>query len=837
MLISKGWLKKFIPDIVSYDDEVVAEKLTQSLAEVEQVVRVGYELEKLVCGKVLEVKKHPKADKLKVCNVDVGTKKLQIVCGANNVAKDQKVVVCLEGGSVISPENGEKYKIKAAKLRGIESQGMICSEKELGISDEHKGILVLPESFEIGEEFDDYLRDSVFEIENKSLTHRGDCFSHLGIARELSAILDIDFLAPEDNTKLIATEVLPAEIQVETKNCTRFYGVTIKGIEVTQSPLWLKLMLTKIGITPVNNIVDLTNYIMHDLGQPMHAYDYDKIEDNKLIIRDARKGEKLQAINHKKYTLDKDDIVITDAKKIQSIAGIMGSTTSEVDESTTNVLLEAAVFDPVQILKTSRKQGIRSEAGIRFSKGVDVTKTKNALEECANLIVEMTQADIASEVLEIKSEEFKVKELDFDLNLTEEIAGTEIDTEQMLIFLQRLGIEVVNRNEIDVTNTSQINVPVIAKLRIPTWRRDLNIPEDIVEEIVRIFGYNNIEPRLLDVKSEFNKLPEIGNLNRKVRANMLEMGFNEVITYSFISDQLKELFSIKDRQLVKITNAISPELNYFRNSLLPSLIEVYNKNQDNYEDISIFEIGRTVNNYEYNDEKIPEQHWKLGVLKSTQAAANNRKVYLEFKGMIEKLLEMLGFAITDYKWEVFKPEKSVFFENSFHEYRASNLTIKGEIIGGLGEVDPFVVEKITKKHVKIFFSQIDLKKLLEIHNKKLEESRDAVEVDLLPSVKRDLSFWIKERQKLGEIFDELHEMTIKSAKQIKIKPEIMDEYFAEEDDKKKKNTVQKDQKRSVTFSLEIQPKKDTLTDEEANKIIDEIIDHLTKKFAINLRGE
>jgi phenylalanyl-tRNA synthetase beta chain len=580
----------------------------------------------------------------------------------------------------------------------------------------------------------------------------------------------------------------------------------------------------------------------------MHAYDYDKIADNKLIIRDARKGEKLQAINHKEYTLDKKDIVITDAKKIQSIAGIMGATTSEVDENTENVLLEAAVFDPVQILKTSRKQGIRSEAGIRFSKGVDVTKTKAALEECANLIVEMTQADIASEVLEIKSEEFKPTQLDFDLNLTEELAGTEIDVEQMLIFLQRLGIEVENRNEIDVTNTNQINVPVVAKLKIPTWRRDLNIPEDIVEEIVRIFGYNNIEPRLLDVKSEFNKLPEIGSLNRKVRANMLKMSYNEVITYSFISDQLKELFSIKDRQLIKITNAISPELNYFRNSLLPSLIEVYTKNQDNYEDISIFEIGRTVNNYEHNDEKIPEQHWKLGVLKSINAD-DDRQAYFEFKGVVEKLLEMLGFDITDYKWEVFKPEKSVFFENSFHEYRASNLNIKGEIIGGLGEVDPFIVEKITKKHVKIFFAQLDLEKLLEIYNNKLEENKKAVEVDILPSVKRDLSFWIKERQKLGEIFDELHDMKIKSKKQVKIKPSIMDEYFVDEskmegkskskDKSKSKNKKKpnKDQTRSVTFSLEIQPQDDTLTDEEANKIIEEIIEHLNKKFSVELRSQ
>jgi phenylalanyl-tRNA synthetase beta chain len=831
MLISKKWLQKYLPDIQGISDEEIARKLTIGIAEVEEIRHLGAGVEKVVVGEVLEVTKHPQADKLNVTKVDVGaqTGPLQIVCGAPNVSAGIKVAVCLPGGKAIDPTTGQSFEIKVAKLRGIESQGMIMSAAELGISDEHDGILILADGTKVGEEFDDFVKDTIFEIENKSLTHRGDCFSHLGIAREISALLNIDLQQEDVNFDPVQTETLSLELSIETPKSLQFSAITLKNVQVGSSPLWLQVLLSSIGVRSVNNVVDITNYVMHATGQPLHAYDYDKVAGNRLIVRESRSGEKMTAIDHKEYSLSGGDILITDTKQIHGIAGLMGAEGSEVSTETTNIILEAAQFDPEQVLKSSRYLALRSEAGIRFSKGVDPEGVQRGLKIALNLLIDLCQADIASEILSVKSEQLadKPRVIEFDLQEIPRVTGVSFDTESALIYLERLGIKVLNRSGIN-SRANMLTVPQIAQLEIPSYRSDLRIHQDIVEEVARVHGYDNIEPKLPTARLTASRLSAIGSFNRQVADLATRLGYTELRTYSFISKQLHELFGLDKYKSLEVQNAISPELNFVRPSLVPSLFESALKNLNYFSEVKVFELGRVADAKSYTEEGLPVQDFHLSMLSSYAQEADskdgvgNLEWYLDRKADIEELLENLRIPEGSYRWADLDSGTS-HLHKALHPYRSSALLLGDQLLGVFGEIHPEIIMEAGGKDRMVVF-EMNLQKLL---SSSLPGKRGFKLIAALPSVQRDVSYWINSNTKLGEVLSFAKEIstTGNASSSVRIDVILTDEYF----------DAQKG--RSATFTIKITPLEDTLTDQQANEISTRIANQITSKFRLTSRSE
>lgn len=821
MLISKKWLSKFVPNLDGVKAEVIASELSQSLAEVEDYWNVGAELEKLVVAKVLSVEPHPDAEKLHICKVDIGSEKVQIVCGAPNVAAGQTVVACLPGGSVLGEKSKEKIKIGVAKLRGIDSSGMLCSERELGISDNHDGILVLADTYHPGDEFDDLLKDTIFEIENKSLTHRGDCFSHIGIAREIAARLDLPFIAPEYLSTLSQTESLPLEISVETELCPRFLAVTIANVSAAVSPFWLKLALNRVGVRSINHLVDITNYLMLETGQPLHMYDYAKIVQNKLIVREARAGEIFTALDHKEYVLAEGDLVIADSKKILGLAGIMGGLDSEVSEATTSGILEAAVFDKVQILKTARRLGLKTEASTRFSKGVDQANSENVLKHAVELLAEEQHLDIASEILDLYSKKSELVELTVDLNDIAKTIGEEIEVHKILHLLELLGIEIKNRNSLQTISPVTTAKPIT--IIIPTWRQDLRLTEDIAEEIARLNGYEKIKPRLPLRESKGQNLPVITQVSRKTSQKLRQLGYSEVINYSFISKQNVIDFQLNAKELLEITNAISPELNYFRNSLIPGLSMTILKNMAEQCDLKIFEIGRIIDTTNITKENLPYQPRVLGMTKSVVLAGNNnaKNAFLQFKGDLETLLLNLNIPESEITWSDGDNQKTNLpTGKALTPNKTSLLTIKGELIGVISEITRPIVYQLTNRNdLRIFVSEINIDKLISLE---VIGQNKYQNFSIYPTINRDISCYIAKADSIGTILTALRQNKLTIDIPVNINYSLVDEFTQEGI-------------RSITLRVELEPLTKTLTDVEANQIILEISTVLTEKFKVKLR--
>jgi phenylalanyl-tRNA synthetase beta chain len=829
MKISKNWLQRYLPEIKNVDDSTIAVSLTQSLAEVEGYEIVGGELKDLVVGRIEELEKHPDADKLRVAKVDTGDRIRTIVCGAPNINKGDHVIVCLPGGSVINPETGEAHEINQSKIRGVESEGMICSEKELGISNDHSGVIILPASRRPGEEIDDEIKDTVFEIENKSLTHRGDCFSHQGIAREIGAILNMTFLPQTFDTEVLQTESLPLEVEVQTAKAERFSALTIKGVKIGPSPLWLKIALSRIGVATINNVVDITNYVMFDLGQPLHAYDYRKISQNKLIVREAKSGEKMEAINGKEYELMEGDIVITDGKSIQDIAGIMGAKDSEISESTEDVILEAAIFNNTQILQTSRRLGLVSDASIRMSKHPDMSRNTDVLTRAAELIVELTEGEIASETLVINSVEPELKVLEFDIQDLARKIGKDIPLEDSITILQKLGIEV-DRHNLQAENRNLIGVPQVVKLTIPSWRQDINIAEDIVEEVARVYGYNLIEPRLPTRDLSATDLTSLQKLIRSARRRAIELGFSEVYTYSFISEDFKQTFELEERKLIEIKNAISPELKYVRNSLAPSLVEAYQKNLNwgKLANLKLMEISQIADNYDYyenNNANMPRQDWQMGLLTASTEEQSVENM-LSLKGYIQETLKTLGAEDNELNWAEFEESVHYHVNNFLHPARRASLKLNGEVIAWLGEINPLISRKLNVKE-RLCLAQLNLSKLDQLLVKREKSYK---QISNLPIVRRDVTISMNSKYKVGDVLTELRselnaavdKFTTDSTNTVTANVEYVTSFA-------------KDDSNSLTFALSLTPYEQTLKREEVNSIIDQALAPVLKKFQAEVK--
>ena len=786
MKLSTNFLKDYI------DIDVDVKKLA------EDMTRVGNEYDsasnlinatKLVIGQITECEPHPDSDHLHLCKVNIGTEVLDIVCGAPNARTGLKVIVALDGA--ILPDKT----IKKGMIRGQESNGMLCSIAEIGL--EHKflkpedseGIAELGEDAEIGGDPIKYLQMDDGVIDFELTANRGDLLSILGMAYEVGAIYDkkvkdVDLKhkeSGEDINKTFKTEV-------KTENCSKLLVKKVENVKIEESPIFIKNRLIASGIRPINNVVDISNYVMLELGQPLHFYDADKL-GNKLVVRMAEDGEKLTTLDNAERTLTSEDIVIADDTHGVGLAGVMGGLETEVEPDTKNIIIESAIFDSVKVRKTSKKI-VRSEASNRFEKGLDPERTTMAIERACKLLEEYAGGTVVTGTVEYDKTNNKEKEIEITFKNINDVLGTVIPNEEILNVFRKLGFSYkVNGEKIKVT--------------VPTRRLDISIKEDLIEEVSRIYGVDNIEGKLPIVpmrKGSYDKT------QREIRNKMIALGLKETLTYVLINDKEVNGYTLDKFEPLKLLDPITEDRNTLRYSMIPSLYKVYEYNKAREQkDISIFEIGKGF----YKKGEVYGEDTKLCVLMSGKYSTglnNNKTVdFYVIKGIAEEVLDYLGYAG---RYSFMKQE----MPKEMHPGQSAMINVNGSNIGMIGKIHP----SVTKDDVYVLEINLD-----ELFTKKVGKMKYK-EFSKFPSINKDIALVVDKKAVSKDI-----EKVIKSAGgSLLTNIEVFDVYTGV--------GVGID-KKSIAYSLTFSDMKKTLTDEEINGLMDKIIDAVSKKCGAELR--
>lgn len=745
MYLSVNWLKKFLPDFELHNLDFLKNKLDTRLSEVESIESKGELLDKLVVAKIIKVVEHPTNKKLTVCTVDTGEQKQRtIVCGAPNAAEGLFTIACLPGGSVINSDTGEKLSITERKMGEVTSEGMLCAPDELGMSDDHSRIIELPSNSTVGKSVTEMFRDVVIQIENKALPHRPDAFSHLGIAREMSAILKLSLKLDSADINLESlgdNNQLPLEVEVQVPDlCPRFSALVVDNIRVEPSPLWLQIALSYAGVRPINNIVDITNYVMLNIGQPMHAFDYHKLAEKKLITRMAKKGEIVRTLDGKERELSSDMVVVAAGKQAESIAGIMGGAATEIDSTTKTIVLEAANWEMYQIRRASRNLGLRSEASGRFEKGISPSLTTSAIEEAVVLIKDLVGGEQASQLVDIYLQPEQPRTITFDLNSVKRLTGTEIEKSKLIDILEGLGITVKGAEKIPADAIYRSELATEIELIIPNYRRDLRIKEDVVEEVARLYGYEHISPTL---PSRSLKPPVNSRhlaTSRKANKLLVGAGLTEVLTYSMVGADLYKKCLLNAEQLIKIPAPISPELAFVRDQILPSLLSKVKINTAKYSQFGLFELSRVALS-KYGSDKLPVQPFKLAILvlgDSDQDAFRQAKHYLEVLAQ--------GLGLTGKKGLTSDNRSAASQLEYLHPGKTADIQLAGAKIGEVGVLHPLAIENLDLEGLHLAGLELNFDQLVQAEPKRVIYRS----VSTQPAVRRDLSFWTKATSRVGE---------------------------------------------------------------------------------------
>lgn len=794
MLLPVKWLKNYIN--IDETAKTIADKITDTGSHVESITDRSEGIKKIVVGRILAIEKHPDADKLVVCQVDVGDKELQIVTAATNVFEGAVVPVCLHG-SVLA----DGTKIKKGKLRGVKSEGMFCSLEEVGyensiISKEAKdGIFIIKEeeNLPLGSSFTEALELQYEVIEIEVTPNRSDCLSIIGMARETAATFDLKLEEPEikienevDNIKDYFDGV-----EIKTDKCSRFFAKAIKDVKIQESPLWLQNRLTSVGIRPINNIVDITNFVMLEYGQPLHAYDLDDLKTKKIVVRQAENGEILQTLDEKERKLEENDIVITDGEKVIGLAGVMGGFDSEVKNETKNILLEGAGFNAESIQKTSKRLTLRTDASARFEKEVDPNYASVGVERAAQLIEMLGAGTVVAGEYDIYPEKREEKVVDLRLERANSLIGIEISIEEMAALLERLEIGTeIEGNVIHAT--------------IPTFRFDLNIEEDLIEEVARLYGYHNIVPKKLEGKITVGGKPELRLMEEKIKKVLLALGASEFMTYSFVSpsnfDKLNIDKDSKLREVVKIINPLGEDFSIMRTTLVSNMLEALSKNEHRgNSDVGGFEFG---NSFTPVEGGLPVEEHKLCI------GFYDLGDFYYLKEMIERALWVVG--VSNFKYE--KSSKEY-----LHPGRAAEIWYNDEKIGDFGEVHPLVLKNYEMKK-KAYVAEIDVEKILPHHI----ENYKYAPIPKYPGMKRDLAVVIDRDITAYEI----EKIAEKNGKDLLESFNVFDIYTGEGIEEGKK---------SIAFSMIFRAKDRTLVDEEVSNIVNKVMEDLETELEAELR--
>ena len=808
MKISYNWLKQFLK--VDWNVDKTSELLTDLGLEVEGIEKyesVKGSLKGVVIGKVLTCIQHPNADRLKLTTVDVGAEKpLQIVCGAPNVDVEQVVPVATIGTKLYT-EKGEEFIIKKGKIRGEESHGMICAEDELGLGNSHDGIMVLDNDLKIGipaAEVFDIETDQVFEI---GLTpNRADAMSHLGVARDLRAGLlqnkiALELISPSVSSFHVDDRTLIVDVNVEDyEKAPRYVGVTISDIEVKQSPNWLQNKLKAIGLSPINNIVDATNYVLHELGQPLHAFDASKIKDNKVLVKTLPSGTKFTTLDEVERELHEEDLMICNGNsEPMCIAGVFGGLHSGVTENTTSIFLESAYFNPISIRKTAKRHALNTDASFRFERGIDPNITKYALKRAANLILEVAGGKVSSEIIDLYPNKIEDCMVFLSYEKMDSLIGAKIERETVKNILASLDIKINS-----VTDGG-------LGLIVPAYRVDVTREADVIEEILRVYGYNNIEfSHKLNTSiayDEFNG-PKIENT---IANQLTALGFNETMANSLTKLQYSELSeNLNENHNVAILNPLSNDLNVLRQSLLFSGLEsvAYNLNRKN-SNLKFFEFGKTYHNYPngYQEQKQLTLFVTGNTTKESWNVASKPSNFFYLKGVLVSLFERLGIVNLKHS-----PIKNDVFSEGI------TLSLGKTKLVELGVVRKPILKEFGIKQ-EVLFANINWETTLNTcNNSQLKIS----ELPKYPAVKRDFALLVDKETS----FKELYNIAFQSEKKLLKEVDLFDVYEGDN---------LPDNKKSYALSFLLQDENKTLNEKQIDKIMKKLQLAFEKNVGATLR--
>lgn len=805
MRVSLKWLREYVD--INISPEELAERLTLSGLAVEGIEKQGEGIEKVYTGKITSIDAHPNADKLVICQVSTGDESYQIVTGATNVKVGDVVPVALHGARLAGG-----LVIKKSKLRGVESRGMLCSGQELGLDtsimspESAQGIMILDPGLQLGLDIKEAigLDDVIFELE---LTpNRGDCHSMIGVAREVAALLEQELRMP-DTSVLETVDAVEDKVNIQINDddlCKRYVARLFKNIKIGPSPGWMQERLQAAGVRPINNIVDITNYVMMEMGQPLHAFDFDTLKEGKIIVRRATPGETLVSLDGNERKLTGEMLVIADPDGPVAVAGVMGGLATEVKDNTANVLLESAFFDPISIRRTSKELGLRSESSSRFEKGIDITSCKKAADRAAKLLLEIGAGEIVKITVDNYPGETTKKTVILRPERLEHLLGVDIPSGEAVNILSRLEFGVKDNGE-------------HLLVTVPGHRVDVSIEEDLVEEVARIYGYNKIPYTYpYGASTQGNRTPA-QSLEVKVKDCLASLGLYEVLTYSFLNPSFIEKALLTQDSvlstLIKVQNPLSEENSVMRTALLPGMLEILANNANKrVEDLAVFELGKV---FLSSESQLPEEKPKLAVaaMGSTASGWNTPADSFDFyylKGVMETLFNRI--SITDYSFE--RETEN----NFFHPGKAARIIIDGMIAGVFGEPHPDVLENYDLP-AGVVAMEIDFSIILKAAGKPVKY----YPLPKYPGIDRDLALVVNNDVEVADIIRVIKKYSGRYLQDVK----IFDVYRGQQ---------VKEGCQSIAFSLDFRADDRTLTDQEINGTLKAVSEALSKEFGVELRS-
>ena len=801
MKVSLNWLKEYVDINVPLDD--LAEKLTMAGLEVGGLNAVGSGWDNIVVGQIKAINPHPNADRLTLPTVDLGTERVAVVCGAPNLRVGDKVAFARVGAKLTDGHSGEVATLKTAKIRGVVSSGMVCSEKELGISDSHEGIMVLPGDAPVGTPLADYLGDVVIDID--ITPNRADCLSVIGIAREIAAQTGQNLHIAEVSYKE-ATSPLDQQIDIEISApdlCPRYCASLVTGVKIAESPAWMQQRLLACGMRPINNLVDVTNYVMLEYGQPLHSFDYEKIRGKKIIIRRATQYEPMTTLDGSERELDSSMLVISDVMGVVAVAGVMGGANSEVTEETSSILLEAASFNAASIHYTGRTLGIPSEACMRFERGISRELTLPAIKRATQLLAELGGGEVARGIVDVYPDKLEQKPIMLSTGEVKRHLGVEYSLEQIVGALTSLGFECRQAG-----STSEVQVTA------PYWRNDIRLAVDLVEEVARIMGYDGIPATMLSQPIPRQNAEPIIGLKREVRKRLTGYGFQEIISYTLTSLEMLNRLSIDPYPVnpppLRVANPMTTEQEYLRPSLRANLLTALRANR-RYEDggIKLFELGKV---YLPQPDDLPDEPEMLcGILsgarlESSWQGGDELPDFFEAKGVVEGLLSQLGIEASFGECP----------DHGLHSTRQAAILVEGNELGVVGEVHPKVLERFEIVGA-VYLFEINLVTLLPFTTGHVMFKP----IPRFPTVVRDIALVLADSIAHGDVIEVIQGFPLVE------KVTLFDVYTGERIPPGTK---------SLAYRIVYQSPTHTLTDAEVIEVQQQILDRLSRDLGATLRS-
>lgn len=809
MKLSYKWLSKYLE--LDLEPKDLAEKIERTAVEVDSVTRLDYKLKKIVVGHTLEVTEHPDSDHLHICQVDVGEEEpIQIVCGAPNIAADQDVIVALHGSRI-----KDNVKIKRSKMRGVPSNGMICALQEIGYPDNvvpkdyADGIYVFPADSHVkpGDSVMEALGMDDDVIDTSVTPNRGDMFSINGNAHEIAAILDqkanFEVLKVQDEQKSADTLADQIKVEIDEQDVAPVYKLmAIENVKIAPSPFWLQTTLMKAGIRPINNVVDVTNYIMLKYGQPLHAYDLDQLKGQTISVAPAGENVKFTTLDDEKRDLRPEDLVITADGIPIAMAGVMGGMATEVSDQTQNIVIEAAIFDPIKVRKTARYHNLHSEAAMRFERGIDYSSLDDALNEAASLVADFGQGKVMSGVVVGNDTKLNPESITIALARINKILGTSLTSEEVVAIFDRLGFST----ELDATKQT-------FKVTVPVRRWDIHIEADLLEEVARIFGYDNLPVTLPTGDPTIGQLTTEQKLMRASRTVMEGLGLTQAMSYGLTTIAKSQQFVKGDHELVKVDWPMTKDREALRMNLISGLLDdiAYNKARS-VENVALYEQGRV---FYGNGQAQPEEieHIAGAITGSMQAKSWNEKekpvTFFDVKGIVEQYLKNVAVAgevsyVADHD------------RQGMHPGRTADVLLDGDVIGFIGQIHPTTAEEFKIKETYVF--ELNLTKI--IHAEKKLQHYDVI--SKYPAITRDIAILVNKEVSNTEVLNVINETKQKNL----IKVELFDVYEGKNLEKGMK---------SLAYQFTYQDTNDTLQEDAINDEFSKVIKNLEEKLNVTVR--